>query len=96
MGQGALSKPVVQWWLSLNSSKQREEWRRERGDISFKTKKRPSSLHPSIRPSTQLYPYSPVLLPFLLASAGWKGGGGGRQSIKAERRVEKRKGGCII
>ena len=21
MGQGALSKPVVQWWLSLNSSK---------------------------------------------------------------------------
>jgi hypothetical protein len=20
MGQGALSKPVVQWWLSLNSS----------------------------------------------------------------------------
>ena len=23
MGQGALSKPVVQWWLSLNSSKRR-------------------------------------------------------------------------
>ena len=22
MGQGALSKPVVQWWLSLNSSTQ--------------------------------------------------------------------------
>ena len=21
MGQGALSKPVVQWWLSLNSSR---------------------------------------------------------------------------
>ena len=24
MGQGALSKPVVQWWLSLNSSSRRE------------------------------------------------------------------------
>ena len=23
MGQGALSKPVVQWWLSLNSSRYR-------------------------------------------------------------------------
>ena len=27
MGQGALSKPVVQWWLSLNSSKVHERKR---------------------------------------------------------------------
>ena len=26
MGQGALSKPVVQWWLSLNSSRLGSSW----------------------------------------------------------------------
>ena len=29
MGQGALSKPVVQWWLSLNSSKESSHAPRE-------------------------------------------------------------------
>ena len=35
MGQGALSKPVVQWWLSLNSSttRPRLRWSPPHGDI---------------------------------------------------------------
>ena len=35
MGQGALSKPVVQWWLSLNSSKNRRNWLYCGGGLGF-------------------------------------------------------------
>ena len=42
MGQGALSKPVVQWWLSLNSSISNATWSEARFSGSLQRTKHPT------------------------------------------------------